>query len=100
MIALAGASRGDPNFALGISPRGTLALYRASQALAAIKGRAYVTPDDVQALVEPVLAHRLMPSANARLHGRPPRELVAAIMDRVPVPVEERWSLDGARGAA
>jgi MoxR-like ATPase len=101
LIALASASRGDPNFALGVSPRGTLALYRASQALAAISGRTYVTPDDIQALVEPILAHRLLPSANARLHGRPPRELVAAILDRVPVPVEERWSLDGAgRGGA
>ena len=91
MIALANSSRGDPSFALGISPRGTLALYRAAQALAALKGRGYVTPDDVQALAEPVLAHRLMPSASARLHGRPAAELVAAVLERVPVPVEERW---------
>jgi MoxR-like ATPase len=98
LIALANASRVDANFALGISPRGTLALYRAAQARAATQGRGYVTPDDVQALVEPVLAHRLLPSANARLHGRPARELAATILDRVPVPVEERWSLDGASG--
>ena len=93
LIALANASRADPNLALGISPRGTLALYRAAQALAAVRGRRYVTPDDVQELAEPVLAHRLMPSAPARLRGRPPGELVSALLKAVPVPVEENWSL-------
>ena len=93
LIALANASRADPNLALGISPRGTLALYRAAQALAAVRGRGYVTPDDVQELAEPVLAHRLMPSAPARLRGRPPGELVSALLKVVPVPVEENWSL-------
>jgi len=93
LIGLANASRAEPNLALGISPRGTLALYRASQALAAVRGRAYVTPDDVQELAEPVLAHRLVPSAPARLRGRPAGELVATLLKAVPVPVEENWSL-------
>jgi len=93
LIGLANASRAEPNLALGISPRGTLALYRAAQALAAVRGRAYVTPDDVQELAEPVLAHRLVPSAPARLRGRPAGELVAALLKAVPVPVEENWSL-------
>jgi MoxR-like ATPase len=95
LIALANASRADANLSLGISPRGTLALYRACQALAAVRGRAYVTPDDVQELAEPVLAHRLMPSAPARLRGRPAGELVTALLKAVPVPVEEIWSLGG-----
>jgi MoxR-like ATPase len=95
LIALANASRADANLSLGISPRGTLALYRACQALAAVRGRAYVTPDDVQELAEPVLAHRLMPSAPARRRGRPAGELVTALLKAVPVPVEEIWSLGG-----
>jgi MoxR-like ATPase len=95
LIALANASRADANLALGISPRGTLALYRAAQALAAVRGRGYVTPDDVQELAEPILAHRLIPSAPARLRGHPAGELVASLLKAVPVPVEESWSLDG-----
>ncbi len=97
LIALANASRGDPSLALGISPRATLALYRAAQCLAAMRGRAYVTPDDVQELAEPVFGHRLVPSAPARLRGGAAGELLAKVLDRVPVPVEESWSLDGDR---
>jgi len=96
LIALANASRADPSLALGISPRATLALYRAAQSLAAVRGRAYVTPDDVQALAEPVFGHRLVPSAPARLRGGPAGELLARLVERVPVPVEESWSLSGA----
>jgi MoxR-like ATPase len=69
LIALANASRADANLALGISPRGTLALYHAAQALAAVRGRGYVTPDDVQELAEPVLAHRLMLSPETPRSG-------------------------------
>jgi MoxR-like ATPase len=94
LIALANASRTDPSLALGISPRATLALYRAAQSLAALRGRAYVTPDDVQELAEPVFGHRLVPSAPARLRGGPAGELLARLLERVPVPVEESWSLD------
>jgi MoxR-like ATPase len=95
LIALANASRDDPSLALGISPRATLALYRSAQSLAALRGRAYVTPDDVQALAEPIFGHRLVPSAPARLRGGPASELLAKLLARVPVPVEESWSLDG-----
>ena len=97
LIALANASRGEPSLALGLSPRATLALYRAAQSLAAVRGRAYVTPDDVQALAEPVFGHRLVPSAPARMRGGPAGELLAKLLERVPVPVEESWSLDGTR---
>jgi len=93
VVAVARASRADENFSLGVSPRGTLALYRASQALAAVRGRNYVTPDDVQYLALPVLAHRLIPSAQTRLRGRPVKTLFIDLMAQVPVPVEERWSV-------
>jgi MoxR-like ATPase len=93
LIALANASRADPDLALGISPRGTLALYRSAQALAAIRGRGYVTPDDVQALAEPVLAHRLLPNTRTRLRGHSSAALLRAVLERTPVPVEEAWSL-------
>ncbi len=93
MIALAQASRESKALSLGVSPRGTLALYRTSQALAAIRGRDYVLPDDVQALVKPVLAHRLIPSAETRLRARPIAKVLDDIVSQVPVPVEESWSL-------
>ena len=73
---------------LGASPRATLALFQASQAWAAIQGRDYVLPDDVKLMAPHVLTHRLMISPQAQLRGRKPQELVAAIVETVPVPVE------------
>jgi len=93
IVALARATRESEDFALGVSPRGTLALYWASQAYAAVQGRDYVIPDDVQYLANPVLAHRLIPSAQTRLRGRPVRTLFTEILEQVPVPVEESWSV-------
>jgi MoxR-like ATPase len=74
---------------LGVSPRGTLALFRAGQALAALRGRNYVIPSDVQHLCDPVLTHRLHISPQIRLRGRTPAEVVAEITGSVPVPVVE-----------
>ncbi len=91
------ASRSDAAITLGISPRGSLALYQASQALAAIRGRNYVVPDDVKQLAIPVLAHRLILSPDTRLHGRPDREVLNDLLKRAPVPVEEVW--EGAAAA-
>ncbi|MFO7696449.1 MAG: MoxR family ATPase [Anaerolineae bacterium] len=93
MVSLAQATRKSEDFSLGVSPRGTLALYRASQALAAIRGREYVLPDDVQYLAHPVWIHRLIPSAQTRLRGRPVANLFDEILSTVPVPVEESWSV-------
>ncbi len=93
IVSLIRATRESEDFALGASPRGTLALYRTSQALAAIRGRNYVLPDDVQVLARPVLIHRLIPSAQTRLRGRPVADLFAEILATVPVPVEESWSV-------
>jgi MoxR-like ATPase len=92
ILALVRATRQDPAVALGASPRGALALYRGAQALAAIRGRAYAEPDDVQALVAPALGHRLMPSGQARLRGKAAADILAEVVARVPVPVEESWS--------
>ena len=73
---------------LGVSPRGTLALYRASQALAAVRGRGFVIPDDVKLLAPYVLTHRIHISPQTRLRGRTPQEVVGQIVSEVPVPVE------------
>lgn len=74
---------------LGVSPRGSLALFRSSQALAALRGRDFVIPSDVQYLCAPVLTHRLHISPRIRLRGRTPAEVVAEIVGSVPVPVVE-----------
>ncbi len=74
---------------LGVSPRGTVALFKASQALAALRGRDYVIPSDVQHLCPPVLAHRIHISPRIRLRGRTPAQVIAEITDTVPVPVVE-----------
>lgn len=91
IVDIVRASRTNPEVRLGISPRGTLALYRTSQALAAIHGRDYVIPDDVKALAIPVLAHRLIPATQTRIKGGSREGLVAALLEQVPVPVEENW---------
>lgn len=74
---------------LGVSPRGTLALYRASQALAALRGRTYVIPSDVKHLCPTVLTHRLQISAQTRLRGRTPAQIIAEVAETVPAPVAE-----------
>jgi MoxR-like ATPase len=74
---------------LGVSPRGSLALYRASQALAALRNRDFVIPSDVQHLSSPLLTHRIHISPQTRLRGRTPAQVVAEIAERVPVPVVE-----------
>ena len=89
IVRLARATREHPAIDLGVSPRGTLALFRASQALAALRGRAYVIPDDVKALVGPVLTHRVHLSPQTRLRGHTPEEVLREVLDAVPVPVVE-----------
>ena len=82
------ASRGNQALTLGASPRAGLALYKASQARAAIDGRDFVTPDDVKALAQAVLAHRLIVSSNARLRGRTAAQIVRELIAGIPVPIE------------
>ena len=82
------STRDHDHIELGVSPRGSLALYRGAQAYALVRGRSFVTPDDVKYLAPMVLAHRIVPSADARLRGRSADDLVVEVAGRVPVPVE------------
>lgn len=82
-------TREHPAVTLGVSPRGSLALYKAAQALAALRGRDFVTPGDVQALCPPVLTHRVHISPQIRLRGRTPAQVVTEIVGTAPVPVIE-----------
>jgi MoxR-like ATPase len=86
VIRLVAATRASPELRLGASPRATLHLLRAGRARAALDGRDFVIPDDMQALALPVLAHRLLPSAEAVVTRQPPEQVLAAIVDRVPLP--------------
>ncbi len=86
IINLARQTRDHPEVYLGASPRGSLALYRTSQALAAIQGRDYVLPDDIKALVVPTFGHRLILGPAARLRDIDADEIVVEIQNSVPVP--------------
>jgi MoxR-like ATPase len=86
IIALAAATRTAPELRLGASPRSALHLLRASKARAALDGREYVIPDDVQALAVPVLAHRLLPTAEALVERQLPEQVVAKLVAELPLP--------------
>ena len=83
------ATREHKDIQLGASPRGTLALYRCAQALAGIRGREYVLPDDVKMLAPYVLTHRIIISPATRLRGRRVADVVMDVINTVPVPVEK-----------
>lgn len=83
---IAGATRNHEALRFGASPRGSLGLMRAGQALAALRGRDYVLPDDVKYLCFPVLSHRLILRDEERLRGRLPEQTLEEIIARVPVP--------------
>jgi len=95
LVDVVRASREATGVTLGASPRATLALFRGSQALAAIHGRDYVLPDDVKRLVGPVLGHRLILTAQGRLRGQGAAEVVAQVLARVPAPVEDGVPVGG-----
>ncbi len=80
------ATRSDPSLRFGASPRGSLGLMRAGQALAALRGREYVLPDDIKSLALSVLAHRLILKDEARLRGETAEHLVGEILKQIPVP--------------
>jgi len=92
ILRLTRATRRHPDLRLGVSPRGAMALYRTSQALAAIRGREYAIPDDVKYLALPTLAHRLIPSSRTRLRGQTVDQILSGLITDLPVPVEEVWS--------
>ncbi|MEM1029696.1 MAG: MoxR family ATPase [Myxococcota bacterium] len=86
IIKLAAVTRDHRDLDLGVSPRGALAMYRAAQARAFVHGRAYVLPDDVQALAGPAFAHRVTLRADARYGGTSDVALIADVVAAVPVP--------------
>jgi MoxR-like ATPase len=90
LVDLAEATRRHPHLALGMSPRATLALQRASRALAASLGRSYVIPDDVKELVEPVLAHRVIVAPDAQVQGITAADVMDEILRELPVPTGVR----------
>ncbi len=89
VVAITRATRTYQGIELGASPRASLGLHLASQALAAIRGRNYVIPDDVKYLAVPALAHRLIAKTETRLRGHSLEDVVNEIVATVPVPVEE-----------
>ncbi len=88
LLAIVRATREHSAVQLGVSPRGTLALYRACEAFAAMQGRDYVQPDDVKRLAPNVLAHRLLTTTRTRIRGKRNLEIIAEILQATPVPVE------------
>ena len=87
LVRLTRATRGHPDVELGASPRATMGLYRGAQALAAIRGREFVTPDEVKALAGPALAHRVILKSMARLQERTQQSVIAEVLESQTVPV-------------
>jgi len=89
MLRVVRATRELPGIELGASPRASIALYRCARALACLRGRSYVLPDDVKYLAPFVLCHRLILTHEARAAAQRPAALLASVLERVPVPVED-----------
>ncbi|MGH3823703.1 MAG: AAA family ATPase [Pseudonocardiaceae bacterium] len=104
VVEVVSATRALPELRLGASPRATLQLIRTSRARAALAGRDFVLPDDVQAMAQPVLSHRLLLSAQAQVDRRSAEDLVRDVLARVPVPQAPKQPpktrTDGLGGAA
>ena len=89
IVAIANATRNDKRIRLGVSPRGSLALMRLSQAYAAMRGRDYVLPDDVKAMALPCLCHRIISNQGRSLSMTESNEaLITSILETVPAPIE------------
>ena len=88
VVSVTRKTREHESLSLGASPRAGLALYKTSQAAAAIDGRDFVTPDDVKAVAVRVLSHRLVLTSNARLRGRTTTQIVEQVLSSTPVPIE------------
>jgi MoxR-like ATPase len=85
IVRLVYATRNHPDVYLGASPRGSIALYRAGQALAALVGRDYVLPDDIKTLAEPALAHRLIIKTSSTIHDVDAAGVVRDLLATIPV---------------
>lgn len=89
IVALVDATRIHPDLALGVSPRGSLALFKAAQALAAVRGRDHVRPDEIKYLVPVTLAHRLIVKPEAELRGRTAQSILADVLKDTPLNLGE-----------
>ena len=89
VVALVAATRTHPDLALGVSPRGSLALFKAAQALAAVRGRDHVRPDDIKFLVPVTLSHRLIIKPEAELRGRSVGSILEEILQKTPLSLGE-----------
>jgi len=89
-VSVVRATRTHPDIKLAASPRAALSLHQISQALAAVRGRSFVTPDDIKYLAVPALAHRVIVKTEARLKGKTAGQIIQEILTKVPVPVEEK----------
>jgi MoxR-like ATPase len=85
IVSLVASTRAHPDLALGVSPRGSLALFKAAQALAAVRGRGYVRPDDIKDLVPVTLTHRLIVNPDAELRGRSADSILEEILQKTPL---------------
>jgi MoxR-like ATPase len=92
LVEMVQYTRDHTDVYLGASPRGSLGLYRASQARAALEGRDYVTPDDIQGIAEPLLGHRLILAPGARLQERSESSVVEELLEKVLVPGGDIYS--------
>ena len=86
LVSLVSATRSHPMVRMGASPRASRALFRAAKAWAAMSGRTFVTPDDIQTLAQPVLAHRLLLSNEARISGTTAADIISGLVSCLPVP--------------
>src|SRR5438270_695062 len=86
IVTVTAATRSMPELRLGVSPRGSIALAQAAQALAASEGRGYVTADDVKVMAPAVLQHRMLLRPEVELQGRTAQDLLAGLLSTVPVP--------------
>jgi MoxR-like ATPase len=89
ILKIAEATRQHQGVALGVSPRGCLAIMKSAQVWAILKGRDYVLPDDVQDIAVPVLSHRIILKGNARVRGTAAEEIIQGILEGVPAPTED-----------
>jgi MoxR-like ATPase len=89
IVDLVEATRRHSDIYLGASPRASIALLRAARAMAAAEERDYVIPDDIKRLAVPVLAHRVIATADAVMSGRAPGAILTELLDEVAVPVSE-----------
>src|SRR5262249_3560191 len=90
ILDIVSATRSHSAVSLGASPRGSLYLQYAAQALAAVQGREFVTPDDIKAMTVPVLAHRVILRPEHRTRGTKTQSCLAEILQRIPVPISAK----------